>query len=81
MKSKIISSIMIIALSISVLGQESVLKLPEPNRTGGIPVMEALQNRTSHRKFLPDAISLQQLSDLCWAAWGINRSETGKRTA
>lgn len=54
--------------------------LPMPNRTGGMPLMDALQNRRTAREFHPENISEQNLSDLLWAMWGITR-EDGRRTA
>jgi nitroreductase len=57
------------------------IKLPVPSRKGGIPLMEALDARGSAREFSDKDLSLQQLSDLLWAAWGINREADGKRTA
>lgn len=44
-------------------------------------MMEALDARGSVRAFSERDLSLQQLSDLLWAAWGINRETDGKRTA
>ncbi len=55
------------------------IKLPEPVMTGGMSLMEALQNRHSSVKFGKDDIPLQQLSELLWAANGENRPD-GKRT-
>jgi nitroreductase len=62
----------------SVSAQET--KLPAPQRSGGMPLMEALNKRQSTRDFLDKQIDDQTLSNLLWAAWGINR-ESGKRTA
>ncbi|UCF71727.1 MAG: SagB/ThcOx family dehydrogenase [candidate division WOR-3 bacterium] len=61
-------------------GSES-LKLPEPRTMGGRPLMEVLADRRSSRQFSRKEISLQVLSDMLWAAWGVNRPESGKRTA
>ena len=55
--------------------------LPPPARDGGMPLMEALWRRQSQREFTTDALTGQQLSDLLWAAGGINRPELGGRTA
>jgi SagB-type dehydrogenase family enzyme len=55
--------------------------LPAPDRTGGKPLMQALNERQTTRSFTGDSLTLQQLSDLLWAAWGINRPDQGKRTA
>ncbi|HSD67740.1 MAG TPA: SagB/ThcOx family dehydrogenase [Vicinamibacteria bacterium] len=55
--------------------------LPAPQTDGGKPLMQALKLRASSRAFAPDPIPPQTLSNLLWAAWGINRPEEGKRTA
>ncbi len=57
------------------------IQLPLPARKGGKPLMEALNNRGSSREFSEEELTPQQLSDLLWAAWGINREADGKRTA
>ena len=43
--------------------------------------MQALKNRKTSREFSSDKIPLQVMSNLLWAAFGINRPESGKRTA
>lgn len=55
------------------------IQLPTPNKTGGKPLMNALNERCSTREFSTKELSLQQLSNLLWAAWGYNRND--KRTA
>ena len=57
------------------------IKLLVPNMNRGSSVMQALANRRSIREYAEDALSLQDLSDLMWAACGINRPETGNVTA
>jgi Nitroreductase len=64
---------------VPVFGQESQ-QLPEPKKSGGMPVMEALQKRHSSRAFLDRALSAETLSSLLWAANGISRPD-GRRTA
>jgi SagB-type dehydrogenase family enzyme len=61
--------------------QEKVIELPEPQTSGGMPLMEALSNRKTSREFAPRELELQTLSNLLWAANGINRVEDGLRTA
>ncbi|HOW58784.1 MAG TPA: SagB/ThcOx family dehydrogenase [Candidatus Omnitrophota bacterium] len=56
------------------------VKLPPPQRENGKPLMQALGERHSSREFSPEEISLQTLSNLLWAANGINRPD-GRRTA
>ena len=55
------------------------ITLPEPQKTGGMPLMEALSKRSSCREFSSAEIDNQTLSNLLWAAWGYNRPD--KRTA
>lgn len=57
------------------------IKLNEPNKKRGLPVMEALSLRASVREWSAKDVNLQDLSDLLWAANGINRPEIKKRTA
>jgi len=54
--------------------------LPAPRKELGKPLMQALQLRHSTREYSSRALSEQQLSDLLWAAYGINRPN-GDRTA
>ncbi len=72
----IIIGIFIINQSIA----QDLIKLPEPNKTGGKPLMQALNERQSSRDFIDKDLTQQQISDLLWAAYGINRTETGKHT-
>lgn len=55
--------------------------LPIPDMEGGLPLMKALAMRSTSRSFAPEELPTQVLSDLLWAASGINRPESGKRTA
>jgi SagB-type dehydrogenase family enzyme len=66
-------------IMISLIAQDIVL--PAPDRTGGKPLMQALNERQTTRSFTKDSLTLQQLSDLLWAGFGINRPDQGKRTA
>lgn len=56
------------------------LSLPAPRRQGGQPVLSALNLRRSTRAYSTRALPLQTLSDLLWAAYGVNRP-SGDRTA
>jgi SagB-type dehydrogenase family enzyme len=57
------------------------IELPQPQTEGGKPLMQALKARHTTREFKPNPLPAQVLSDLLWAAFGINRPESGKRTA
>lgn len=56
------------------------IDLPPARQRGGKPLMEALALRRSIRAYAPTALSSQILSDLLWAANGVNRP-SGDRTA
>ncbi|MCX6329982.1 MAG: nitroreductase family protein [Bacteroidia bacterium] len=75
----------LLILSIFIAGLTNVrsqdITLPVPDKTGGKPLMQALNERQTTRTFTQENLTLQQLSDLLWAAWGINRPEEKKRTA
>lgn len=53
-------------------------KLPEPDKTGGMPLMQAITERQTKRDFSTKEIDDKTLSNLLYAAWGI--SHDGKRT-
>ena len=57
------------------------IPLPSPRMDGGMPLMQALKERHSTRAFSSKALPDQVLADLLWAAFGINRPDTGRRTA
>jgi SagB-type dehydrogenase family enzyme len=59
---------------------KSISLLP-PDTNGGRPLMETLKERKSGREFSSREIPLQILSDMLWAANGINRPGSGYRTA
>lgn len=59
---------------------QEIIKLPAPKQEGGMPLMQALKERKSGREFSSQKLSPETLSNLLWAAWGINRSD-GRRTA
>lgn len=61
--------------------ETGAIRLPPPEKVGGIPLMQALKARHSAREFDGRALPLQVLSNLLWAANGVNRAGTGQRTA
>jgi len=60
--------------------QPKSVYLPSPRKSGGMPLISALQCRHSTREYSDRPILQELLSDLLWAAFGINRS-SGDRTA
>lgn len=67
-------------ISTTLVSSAQDKKLPAPDKKGGSSLMEALWNRKSERTFANKQLSDQDLSNLLWAACGINRAENGKRT-
>lgn len=56
------------------------INLPAPQKVSGKPLMQALNERQSQRAFSSEELPLQELSNLLWAANGVNRPD-GRRTA
>lgn len=77
---KLIYAFLFVTFSTGLFSQETIV-LNRPDLTRGFNVMKALQLRASAAKYDTKMLSLQDLSDLCWAANGINRPESGKKTA
>ncbi|MCX6225062.1 MAG: SagB/ThcOx family dehydrogenase [Bacteroidia bacterium] len=73
------TALILIAMSLSTLAQD--IKLPDPDKKGGVPLMQALNDRASTREYDSRNLTDEQLSNLLWAAWGINRPGEGKHTA
>lgn len=74
--------ILILLFMSTAIAQDSLrsIALPPPQRLGGKPFMQALNERKSSREYSEKPLDKQQLSNLLWAAWGINRDD-GRRTA
>ena len=79
-KTTIYICLMILSGSLFAQGLKPIALNP-PDLKRGLPVMEALSLRASASEFTGKKLSLQDLSDLLWAANGVNRKEIGKRTA
>jgi SagB-type dehydrogenase family enzyme len=72
----------LIACVTLAVGQElKPVPLPPPQTSGGRPLMQVLKDRQSSREFSRQELSPQVLSNLLWAAFGVNRPDSGKRTA
>lgn len=77
-----IGTLVVLVLSSTLAFAQPVetITLPSPAKNGGRPLMEALNARHSIRTFKPDPLPLPVLSNLLWAAFGVNRPG-GQRTA
>jgi nitroreductase len=56
----------------------ATIQLPKPEISGGMPLMQALSARKTTRAFMDKPLPLQTLSNLLWAAFGVNRSRDVK---
>ncbi|HEY7744345.1 MAG TPA: nitroreductase family protein [Burkholderiales bacterium] len=72
----------VMLMSTTAIAQEvHVIKLPPPQTTAGVDLIQALKMRKSTRAFSPRPLPRDLLATLLWAAFGINRPATGGRTA
>ncbi len=78
----LLSLLLVLSLSFSLAQETSgTISLPPPDTTGGRPLMQVLKDRHSSRSFSTKELPTTTLSNLLWAAFGINRPESGHRTA
>jgi SagB-type dehydrogenase family enzyme len=77
------AALVALVAAVSVTGAEEMkgIALPKPKTEGGMPLMQALAERKTDREFSPEKLPPQVLSDLLWAAAGINRPDSGRRTS
>jgi nitroreductase len=75
----LLSAAILAGTSANAASEASVMQLPAPNMSGGMPLMQALKLRHSTREYADRPLPLPVLSDLLWAAFGVNRS-SGDRT-
>jgi nitroreductase len=77
----LIASAALAATPIAALAKEAKPRaLPPPRQEGGMPLLSALKLRRSIREYSERPLPPQLLSDLLWAAFGVNRP-SGDRTA
>jgi nitroreductase len=74
------STVILASTSVLTAQTAKTKKLPPPRASGGKPLIDALKLRRSVREYADRPLPPQVLSDLLWAAFGINRP-SGDRTA
>ncbi len=77
----LLSSVAFAATQTVLAQEDGVVELPPPRSDGGKPLIHALRLRRSFREYADKPLASQVLSDLLWAAFGINRPASGDRTA
>lgn len=76
------AGVLMMSMTGTGLAQETgAIKLPPPETAGGMPLMQALKARHSTREFGSQPLPPQLLSNLLWAASGVNRPASGQSTA
>jgi SagB-type dehydrogenase family enzyme len=74
--------LMMLSFGVSVSAQDlSFTKLPPPQIDNQKSLAQALKDRKSTRSFSKTQVPVQVISNLLWSACGINRPDTGRRTA
>lgn len=61
--------------------EDATIELAAVPQKGGTTINEALWARKSSRDFTPEALTLEELSGVIWAAAGVNRPENAHLTA
>jgi nitroreductase len=61
--------------TVPALGAQELkpIQLPKPQMSAGMPLMQALAQRKTTRAFVDKPLPPQTLSNLLWAAFGVNR--------
>ncbi|MFA6400921.1 MAG: nitroreductase family protein [Salinivirgaceae bacterium] len=54
------------------------IKLPEPQKDLDFPLMKAIEKRRTNRKWQDSELSMQEISNLLWAACGITHIESNR---
>lgn len=72
---KLIFILTVMITAAAATAQLQPIKLNAPNLNRGLPVMQAFKERHSERAYADKPLSLQDLSDLLWAATGVNRPD------
>jgi nitroreductase len=81
MLKRLVPAVLLLCPVLAVAGDVAALvPLPEPQTEGGKPLFQVLKERHSTREFEAAKLSPQTISNLLWAAAGVNRAD-GRRTA
>ena len=73
MRKVFLTLLLLVLFVSSSYAKTTVVKLPAPNKTGGMPLNEAITLRHTEREFTDAVITPQELSDLLYVAAGVNR--------
>jgi len=79
--ARLVLTVLLICPALASAQELKPIQLLKPQVEGGRPLMQVLQDRRSSREFSTEKLPLQVLSNMLWAAFGVNRPDSGKRTA
>jgi nitroreductase len=77
----LLSAAVLAGASAQAASEATIMQLPAPQTSGGMPLMQALKLRHSTREYADRPLPLPVLSGLLWTAFGVNRPASGDRTA
>jgi SagB-type dehydrogenase family enzyme len=78
---KLLSIFLLILFATGGVLAVSDIKLPNPDTIGKMPLETAIYQRRSIRSFTDKDLSMEQISQLLWAAQGITDKKSGFRSA
>ncbi|MBZ5627997.1 MAG: SagB/ThcOx family dehydrogenase [Acidobacteriia bacterium] len=78
---RLLCAVLVLCAADSFAQDVKPVPLLSPQTEIGRPLMQVLKDRSSARSFSSKELPAQVLSNLLWAAFGVNRPESGKRTA
>ena len=73
LRSVFLYSFIVLTVATPAICEQAPIQLPKPKLTGGMPLMQALAQRQTTRAFADKPLPMQTLSNLMWAAFGVNR--------
>jgi len=79
--ARLVLTVLLICPALASAQELKPIQLLKPQVEGGRPLMQVLQDRRSSREFSTEKLPLQVLSNMLWAAFGVNRQDSGRRTA
>lgn len=78
---RLVLALLLICPALTFAQELEPIKLLKPQMDSGRPLMQVLKERRSSRAFSTERLPMQVISNMLWAAFGVNRPESGKRTA
>jgi len=81
LSASLLLGVLIIPINLTFGEDLKPIHLLDPQLDIGRPFMKVLKDRSSSRSFSTEKLPVKVLSNLLWAAFGVNRQDAGKRTA